>query len=71
MLLNKFSGRTYNDLGQYPVMPWVITNYGPEEALVDSSFLKNEENMRDLTKPSGKLSEKKFRSLKERCEQID
>ena len=28
MLLNQYSGRTYNDLGQYPIMPWVLLNYG-------------------------------------------
>jgi hypothetical protein len=27
MLINIFSGRTLNDLAQYPVMPWVIKNY--------------------------------------------
>jgi hypothetical protein len=27
MLVNIFSGRTLNDLAQYPVMPWVLKNY--------------------------------------------
>ena len=27
MFLNTVAGRTYNDLNQYPVFPWVITNY--------------------------------------------
>lgn len=27
MLINIFSGRTLNDLAQYPLMPWVIKNY--------------------------------------------
>ena len=27
MLLNRYSGRTYNDLSQFPVFPWVISNY--------------------------------------------
>ncbi len=26
-LLNKYGGRTFNDLGQYPVFPWVLTDY--------------------------------------------
>ncbi|KAG8125672.1 hypothetical protein E2320_020816 [Naja naja] len=31
MFLNTIAGRTYNDLNQYPVFPWVITNYESEE----------------------------------------
>ena len=27
MLLNTISGRTYNDLNQYPVFPWVLAYY--------------------------------------------
>ena len=43
MMLNTLSGRTYNDLCQYPVMPWVHIN------------LKHKHNYRDLTKPMGAL----------------
>ena len=31
MLVNIYSGRTYNDLAQYPIMPWIITNYDDKE----------------------------------------
>ena len=27
MILNTISGRTYNDIAQYPVYPWVLSNY--------------------------------------------
>ena len=27
MQLNTIAGRTYNDLGQYPVFPWILSNY--------------------------------------------
>jgi hypothetical protein len=27
MALNTFAGRTYNDLTQYPVFPWIIADY--------------------------------------------
>ena len=27
MQLNTFAGRTYNDLSQYPVFPWIIADY--------------------------------------------
>lgn len=38
-------GRTYNDLNQYPVFPWVITNYDSEEL-----DLTLPSNFRDLSK---------------------
>jgi hypothetical protein len=27
LLVNKFSGRSFNDLSQYPIFPWVLTDY--------------------------------------------
>ena len=48
-----FSGRTYNDLNQYPVFPWVLTNYTSETLdLNDSS------NYRDLSKVINVVIEK-------------
>lgn len=38
-------GRTFNDLNQYPVFPWVITNYESEEL-----DLTLPSNFRDLSK---------------------
>ena len=31
MLLNTLSGRTYNDLNQYPIFPWVLSDYKSDE----------------------------------------
>jgi len=39
------TGRTYNDLNQYPVFPWVLTNYDTKE--LDLSLPSN---YRDLSK---------------------
>lgn len=39
------AGRTYNDLNQYPVFPWVLTNYDSEEL-----DLTLPGNFRDLSK---------------------
>ena len=39
------SGRTLNDLNQYPVFPWVLTDY--ESETID---LRNESIYRDLSK---------------------
>lgn len=27
LLANKYSGRTFNDLTQYPIFPWVLSKY--------------------------------------------
>uniref|UniRef100_A0AC35TXP6 Neurobeachin n=1 Tax=Rhabditophanes sp. KR3021 TaxID=114890 RepID=A0AC35TXP6_9BILA len=57
MFLNTIAGRTYNDLNQYPVFPWVLSNYTTQT--ID---LREPNNFRDLTKPIGALTEqrKKF-----------
>lgn len=39
------TGRTYNDLSQYPVFPWVLTNYDSPEL-----DLSQPSNYRDLSK---------------------
>lgn len=41
----EFLGRTYNDLNQYPVFPWVLTNYETKEL-----DLSQPSNYRDLSK---------------------
>ena len=51
MFLNTIAGRTYNDLNQYPVFPWVITNYDSQEL-----DLSSPNNFRDLSKPIGALN---------------
>ena len=40
-----WTGRTYNDLSQYPVFPWILTNY--DSAELDLSLPSN---YRDLSK---------------------
>jgi len=54
MFLNTIAGRTYNDLNQYPVFPWVITNY--DEAAGRDLDLSSPNNYRDLSKPVGALN---------------
>ncbi|KAL0994859.1 hypothetical protein UPYG_G00128210 [Umbra pygmaea] len=54
MFLNTIAGRTYNDLNQYPVFPWVLTNYESEEL-----DLTLPGNFRDLSKPIGALNPKR------------
>jgi hypothetical protein len=53
MKLNTIAGRTYNDLSQYPVFPWVLQDYTSE--ILD---LNDPHVFRDLSKPIGVLNKK-------------
>ncbi|XP_073750783.1 neurobeachin isoform X3 [Callorhinus ursinus] len=66
MFLNTIAGRTYNDLNQYPVFPWVLTNYESEEL-----DLTLPGNFRDLSKPIGALNPKRAVFYAERYETWD
>lgn len=46
MHLNKLAGRTFNDLTQYPVFPFVLADYTSDEL-----DLTNPQTFRDLSKP--------------------
>ena len=48
MMLNKYSGRTHNDLNQYYVFPWVLSDYKSNRL-----DLSNPNAFRDLSKPIG------------------
>lgn len=48
MELNRLAGRSYNDLAQYPVMPWILKDYKSENL-----DLNDPEIYRDFTKPMG------------------
>lgn len=55
MILNSLAGRSYNDLTQYPVFPWVLADYSS----VILNFNKSS-TFRDLSKPVGALDPKRF-----------
>ncbi|KAE8911777.1 hypothetical protein PF003_g4293 [Phytophthora fragariae] len=58
MHLNTLAGRSYNDLTQYPVFPWVLADYDSE--VLD---LTDPDVYRDLSKPMGALRrEEEFRA---------
>uniref|UniRef100_A0A146M1B0 Neurobeachin n=1 Tax=Lygus hesperus TaxID=30085 RepID=A0A146M1B0_LYGHE len=61
MFLNTIAGRTYNDLNQYPVFPWVLTNYEAKD--LDLSLPAN---YRDLSKPIGALNPSRKAYFEER-----
>eukprot|EP00698_Gefionella_okellyi_P026273 TRINITY_DN9942_c0_g1_i1.p1 TRINITY_DN9942_c0_g1~~TRINITY_DN9942_c0_g1_i1.p1 ORF type:complete len:2968 (+),score=749.63 TRINITY_DN9942_c0_g1_i1:68-8971(+) len=63
MSLNTLAGRTYNDMQQYPVFPWILTDYDSE-----TLDLNDPRIYRDLSKPVGALNEKRLEKLKIRME---
>jgi len=52
MHLNEASNRSFSDLSQYPIYPWVISDY--ESEVLD---LNNPKAFRDLAKPIGAINE--------------
>jgi hypothetical protein len=63
MYLNHAASRTVNDLTQYPVFPWILTNYTSE-----TLDLNDPSNYRDLTKPIGALEPSRLEKFVERYE---
>ncbi|KAH6788519.1 binding protein [Perilla frutescens var. frutescens] len=61
MILNTLGGRSYNDLTQYPVFPWVLADYTSE-----TLDLKKSTTFRDLSKPVGALDPKRLEAFEDR-----
>lgn len=66
MALNTYAGRSFNDLTQYPVFPWVLANY--HDTTVD---LSDARNFRDLSKPMGALNANRLAEYWERYHSFD
>ncbi|XP_040213180.1 neurobeachin-like protein 1 isoform X2 [Rana temporaria] len=64
--VNTIAGRTYNDLAQYPVFPWVLQDYTSEEL-----DLNNPAVFRDLSKPIGVVNKKNAASVQEKYENFE
>ncbi len=66
MRLNLAAGRSFNDISQYPVFPWVLADYtSPQLNLFSPS------TYRDLSKPIGALDAKRLQGLLERYNNFD
>ncbi len=66
IIINTLAGRTYNDLTQYPVFPWVIADYTSE-----TLDLSNPKTFRDLSKPMGAQTSGRAKEFQERYEALD
>ncbi|XP_017521315.2 neurobeachin-like protein 2 isoform X8 [Manis javanica] len=66
MQLNTIAGRTYNDLSQYPVFPWVLQDY-----VSPTLDLSNPAIFRDLSKPIGVVNPKHAQLVREKYESFE
>ncbi|KAJ9443942.1 BEACH domain-containing protein lvsC [Diplonema papillatum] len=59
--LNFLAGRTFSDVSQYPVLPWVLSDYTSQT--ID---LGNQAVYRDLSKPIGALNPQRLKGFRDR-----
>ncbi|KAM6152194.1 neurobeachin-like protein 1 isoform 1-T1 [Erethizon dorsatum] len=64
--INTMAGRTYNDLAQYPVFPWILQDYTSGEL-----DLNNPTVFRDLSKPIGVVNDKNAKIMREKYENFE
>jgi len=67
MFLNTWAGRTYNDITQYPVFPWVLKDYESEYLAFEDSKQWHK-IFRDLTRPMGAQTEPRAAEFRQRYE---
>lgn len=65
LLLNFLAHRSFNDPSQYPVFPWVVSDYK-----FDSLDLGKQMTFRDLSKPIGAQSSEKLETFKSKYFEI-
>jgi len=66
MHINAAAGRSFQDLTQYPVFPWVIADYASETLDFD-----NPATFRDLTKPMGAIGPRREQQYRDRYQTMD
>ncbi|XP_043271793.1 WD repeat and FYVE domain-containing protein 3 isoform X2 [Venturia canescens] len=66
MHLNTLAGRSYNDLMQYPIFPWILADYDSEEL-----DLNDPATFRDFSKPMGAQSPERLLQFKKRYKEWD
>lgn len=66
MHINAAAGRSFQDLTQYPVFPWVIADYASETLDFD-----NPNTFRDLSKPMGAIGPRREQQYRDRYQTMD
>ncbi|XP_043719982.1 BEACH domain-containing protein C2-like [Telopea speciosissima] len=66
MQLNTLAGRSYNDITQYPVFPWILADYTSK-----TLDLSDPSSYRDLSKPIGAINAVRLKKIQERYSSFD
>uniref|UniRef100_A0A183SCZ4 DUF4704 domain-containing protein n=1 Tax=Schistocephalus solidus TaxID=70667 RepID=A0A183SCZ4_SCHSO len=66
MRLNTIAGRTYNDLSQYPVFPWILADYTSKRLNLD-----DERTFRNLSLPIGLANPHNIPIVREKYESFE
>ncbi|KAI0503555.1 hypothetical protein KFK09_014489 [Dendrobium nobile] len=66
MELNTLAGRSYNDITQYPIFPWILADYYSK-----TLNLEDPSSYRDLSKPIGALNPDRLKKFQERYSTFD
>ena len=56
MWLNIFGGRSYNDISQYPIFPWILSDY-KRDSIKESDLYSDKTLYRDLNLPLGMIGD--------------
>lgn len=70
LLINKYSGRSFNDLSQYPMFPWVLSDYDSNVFEFDQ-LVKSEDCFRDFTKHTGIMGEDKIEDIERKFKDME
>lgn len=63
--LNRFSSRSFNDISQYPVFPWVVSEFSDDEFKINAKGY-----YRNLSKSIGSLNKNKFQRVMENFQKM-
>lgn len=66
MHINAAAGRSFQDLTQYPVFPWILADYTSE-----TLDLNNPASFRDLSRPMGAIGQRREMQYRERYQTMD
>ena len=72
ILLNKYAGRSFNDLSQYPIFPWILKNYEHSSISLNDANAYRDLNLAiaAISPEKRKIAESKMISLKSEPEEL-
>ncbi len=72
MILNTFAGRSFSDINQYPVFPWVLKDFSSDTLDLETEDEEVRKNtFRELDTPIGAIDPRKRADAREKFENWD